>query len=83
MELKDGLEEIFNNTDITPKHLQDEKIGPLIFESYRKLISGKSTTDAYLLLSTNYSGSPFRDFESYLGVLVGPDEDDTEILRKH
>ena len=31
MDLKDELEEIFEIDDITPKHLQDEKIGKIIF----------------------------------------------------
>ena len=34
MKLKDELEEIFDNKDITPEHLQDEKTGPLITNFY-------------------------------------------------
>ena len=36
-ELKDELEEIFSISDITPYHLQHEKLGPRIIEAYKKL----------------------------------------------
>ena len=37
MELKDELEEVNDMADITPEHLQDEKIGPLIIIFNKKL----------------------------------------------
>ena len=57
MESKDELEEIFDVQDITPKRLQDEKVGPLIFKVYKKLKSENSSTDAYFILLTTYAKS--------------------------
>ena len=54
-ELKDELEEILNISDITPYHLQHEKIGLLIIQSLRKLRLEKSSTDGYIILLLGYS----------------------------
>ena len=72
-ELKDELEEILNTADNTPPQLQHEKTGPRTIEAYRKLGSEKSSTDSYMILSMGYAKSPFRDFESYLRIVVGLD----------
>ena len=80
--LKDELEEIFSISDITPYHLQHEKIGPRIIQAYRKLGSEKSSTDGYIILSMGYARSPFRDFESYLGIVICLNEDDIQLILK-
>ena len=38
-ELKDEVEEILKNPDITPFHLQHQKIGPTVIQAYTKLRS--------------------------------------------
>ena len=43
--LKDEPEEILSISDITPYHLQHEKIGPRIIQAYRKLGLEKTSTD--------------------------------------
>ena len=82
-ELKDEVEEILNCSDITPYHLQHEKIGPRKIQAYKKLRLDKSKTDGYILLLLGYVRSPFRDFESYLITLVGSDEDDIQLMLEH
>ena len=77
---KNELDEIFDIKDITTKHVQDEKPGPLINEFYKKLRSKNSSNDACLILLTNYSSSPFGDTESYLRFVVGLDEDDFQLI---
>ena len=47
-ELKDELEEVLNISNITPKHLQDEIIGPRIISANKK-IRNKTETDGWLL----------------------------------
>ena len=47
---------------------------------YKKLKSEKSSTDAYLILIANYATSPFPDFESYLRIVIGLDEDDIHLV---
>ena len=74
LELKDELEEILNLSHISQQHLQDEIIGPRIIDENYKLSTEKMNTDGYMILLLGYSRSLFRDFESYLGIVVGLDE---------
>ena len=82
LELKDELEEIFNISNITNEYLDDEIIGPRIIDEYIKLSNEKKNTDGYMILLLGYSKSPFRDFESYLGIVVGLDEEDIQLILK-
>ena len=81
-EFKDELEEILNISDNTPYQIQHEKIGPRIIESYKKLISEKSSTDGYVILLTSYASSPFRDFDSCISIVVCFNEDDIQLILK-
>ena len=81
-ELKDELEEILNIPNITNNHLEDEIIGPRIIKAYWKLRSEKSSTNGYIILLLGYARSPFRDFESYIRIAVGLDEDDIQLILK-
>ena len=80
--LKGELEEILSISDITPYHLQHEKIEPRIFKTYRKLRLEKSSTDGYIIILLGYARSPFRDCESYFRIVVGLDEDDIQLILK-
>ena len=82
IELKDELEEILNISHITPEHLQDEIIGPRIIDEYYKLSTEKINTDGYMILLLGYSRSLFRDFESYLRIVVGLEEEDIQLILK-
>ena len=44
--------------------------------------SEKTSTDGYIILLLGYARSPFRDFESYLRIVVGLDEDDIRLILK-
>ena len=60
-------------------------IGPRFIQSYWKLRSEKSNTDGYIILLMRYARSarsPFRDFESYLRIVVGLNEDDIDLILK-
>ena len=81
-ELKDELEEILSILDITPYPLQHKETGPHIIEAYRILGLEKSSTDGYILLLRGDASSPLRDFESYLRIVVGLNEDDIQIILK-
>ena len=82
MELKDEINEVFKIEDITHEQLQDDRKEPLFLKFYKKLKSEKSSTDAYLILLTNYARSPFRELESYLRIAIGLDGDDTQLILK-
>ena len=81
-ELKDEIEQILNISDITPYHLQHEKIGPRIIEAYKKLRSEKSSAVGYIIIILGYSLSPFREFEKHFTNVVGLDGDDIQLILK-
>ena len=81
-ELKDEVEEILNIPEITDDQLEDETLAPRIVETYWKLRSYKSSHDGYIILLMGYARSPFRDFESYLRIFVGLEEDNIRLILK-
>ena len=82
LELKDELEEILNIPHITIEHLDDEILIPRIVDEFVKLSNEKKNSDGYLILLFGYSASSFRDFESYLRLVVGLDEGDIQLFLK-
>ena len=81
-ELKDELGEILDISNITSEHLQGQGRGPRIILAYKKLETEKRQTDGYFMLLTGYARYSFRDFESYLRIEVGLDEDDIQLILK-
>ena len=82
LELKDEVEEILNIPEITNDHLEDETLAPRIAETYWKLRLHKTSHDGYIILLMGYARSPFRDFESYLRIVVGLEEDNIQLILK-
>ena len=82
LELGDELEEILNISHLSQQHLQDEIIGPRIIDEYYKLSHEKQNSDGYMILLLGYSRSLFRDFETYLRIVVGLDEEDFQLILK-
>ena len=82
LELINELEEILNIPYITADHLEDEILAPRIAETFWKLRSDKSTHDGYIKLLMGYARSPFRDFVSYLRIVVGLEEDNIRLILK-
>ena len=80
--LKDELEEIPNIPHIAPEHLQDDEKRPRIIDEFYKLSLEKKYSDGYMILLLGYSRSPFRDFEGYLRIVVGLDEEDIQLILK-
>ena len=82
LELKDELEEILNIPHIMNEHLDDKILGPRIIDEFIKLSSEKKNTDGYMILLLGYARSLFRDFESYLRIVVDLSEEDVQIILK-
>ena len=80
LELNDELEEILNISHISQEHLDDEIIGPRFIDEFSKLSHEKNYSDGYSIIIMGYVRLPFRDFESYLRIVVGLDEDIQLIL---
>ena len=83
IELKDELEEIFNIPHFTKKHLDDKILGPRIIDEFIKLSNVKKNSDGYMIFLIGYSRSPFQDFESYLRIVIGLDEEDIQLILKN
>ena len=81
-ELKNQVEDIPYIPKITDYILEDESIAPRINKTYWDLRLEKSSFDGYFILLMGYARSPFRDFESYLRIIVGLDEDDIRLILK-
>ena len=82
LDLKDELEEILNIQHITREHLLDDETASRIIDEYHKLSHEKKNSDGYTIIILNYSRSQFRDFESYLRIRVGLDEEDIQLILK-
>ena len=82
LELKDELEEILNISHNTIEHLDDEIIGTRIIDEFIKLSNEKKNSEGYMILLFGYSASSFRDFESYLRLVIGLDEEDIQLILK-
>ena len=82
LDLKDKLEEIFDIPHTTRKHLLDDETASRIIDEYLKLSHEKRNSDGYKILLLNYSRSQIRDFESYLRIRVGLDEEDIQLILK-
>ena len=82
LDLKDELEEILGIPHITREHLLDDETASRIIDEYHKLSHEKKNSDGYTILLLNYSRSQFRDFESYLRIRVGLDEEDIQLILK-
>ena len=81
-ELEDEIGEILGIPNITDDHLEDDILGPQIAKTYWELRSDKASHDGYIILLTGYARSLFRDFESYLRIAVGLDEDNIRLILK-
>ena len=82
LDLKVELEEILGIPHITREHLLDDETASRIINEYHKLSQEKKNSDGYTILLLNYSRSQFRDFENYLRIRVGLDEEDIQLILK-
>ena len=80
LEIKDEIGEVFDISHITNEHLDDELLGPQIINEYIKLSTEKRNSDGYMILLYGYTRPRFRDFESYLRVVIGLDEEDIQLI---
>ena len=82
LDIKDELEEILNIPHITREHLLDDETASRIIDENHKLSHEKKNSDGYTILLLKYLRSQFRDFESYLRIRVGLDEEDIKLILK-
>ena len=66
--------------NITEADLQDEIIGPIIIEEYKKQLTKTLNDEQYMNILAIYSSSVFRDFESFLRTQIDLVEDDIKLV---
>ena len=81
-ELQDEVAEILKISAITDDHLDDKATADRIAEAYWKLRSDKSSHGGYIILLMVYARSAFREFESYLRIVVGLEEENIRLILK-
>ena len=69
-----------NIEDITAADLQDEIIGPIIIEEYKKQVTKRMNDEQYMNILTMYTSSVFQDFESFLRTQIDLIEDDIKLV---
>ena len=80
--LKDKVAEVLGLSDFSSDDLENEILSPDIMKIYTSSSMEKSQTDVYYILLRRYLQSPFQDFESYLRILTGLNEDDIQLILK-
>ena len=64
--VRDEIEKDLDISDITDEDLQDDIIGPIIIEEYKKQVTKRMNDEQYMNILEIYTRSVFQDFESFL-----------------
>ena len=78
--VRDEIEKGLDISYITATELQDDLIGPIIFEEYRKQVTKRMKDDKYMKILADYVSSVFQDFESFLRTEVDLVQDDIKLV---
>ena len=78
--VRDEIEKDLDISDITAADLQDDIIGPIIFEDYREQVTKRMKDEQYMNILAIYTSSVFQDFESFLRTQIDLVEDDIKLV---
>ena len=78
--VRDEIEKDLGIEDITAEDLQDEKIGPIIIEEYKKQVTKRMNDEQYMNILAIYTRSVFQDSESFLRTQIDLIEDDIKLV---
>ena len=78
--VRDEIEKDLDIEDITAEDLQDEIIGPIIFEEYKEQVTKRMNDEEYMNILAIYTRSVFQDFESFLRTQIELVEDDIKLV---
>ena len=78
--VRDEIEKDLDIEDITAADLQDEIIGPIIIEEYKKQVTKRMNDEQYMNILAIYTSSVFQDFESFLRTQIDLVEDDIKLV---
>ena len=77
--VRNEIERDLDIEDITAEDLQDDIIGPIIIEEYKKQVPKRMNDEQCLNILAIYSSSVFQDFESFLRSQIDLIEDDIKL----
>ena len=80
IKVRDEIERDLDNEDIKNSDLQDDLIGPIIVEEYKKQVTKRMKDDKYMHNLSDYSSSIFQEFGNYLRTEVDLVEDDIKLV---
>ena len=78
--VRDEIEKDLDIEDITAKDLQDDIIGPIIIEEYKKQVTKRMNDEQYMNILARYTSSVFQDFESFLRTQIDLIEDEVKLV---
>ena len=78
--VRDEIEKDLDIKDITAEDLQDEIIGAIIIEEYKKQVTKTMNDEQYMNILANYISSVFQDFERFLRTRIDLVEDDIKLV---
>ena len=78
--VQDEIEKDLDIEDITAEDLQDDIIGPIIIEEYKKQVTKRMNDEQYMNILSIYTRSVFQDFESFLRTRIDLVEDDIKLV---
>ena len=78
--VRDEIEKDLDIEDITAADLQDEIIGPIIIEEYKKQVTKRMNDEQYMNILAIYIRSVFQDFKSFLRTQIDLIEDDVKLV---
>ena len=80
IKIRDEIEKDLDIKDNTATVLEDDIIGPIIIEEYKKQVSTRMKDGQYMNILSNYTSCVFQDFESFLRTQIDLIEDDVKLV---
>ena len=78
--VKDEIGKEMEISGITATDLQDEIIGPIFLDDYRKQVTKRMKDDKHMNILSRYTSSKIQDFESFLRTEVDLVENDIRLV---
>ena len=78
--VRDEIEKDLDIEDITAADIQDDIIGPIIIEEYKKQVTKRMNDEQYMNILAINIRSVFQDFKSFLSTQIDLIEDDIKLV---
>ena len=78
--VRDEIEKNLDISNITATDLQDDLIGPIIFDEYREQVTKRMEDEQCMNILSIYTTPVFQDFDSFLRTQIDLIEDDIKLV---